>query len=635
MKRTNHLANTVAQLKRGTLKRILGVVDLFAIGYGDLGSSIYYALGVTALFALGATPLALALAGVVFICTALTYAEMTSAFHESGGSASFARHAFNDLISFIAGWGLLLDYIVTIAISAFAVGPYLGYFFSDLHLPAVQLVFTVALIAILFTMNVIGVKQSTRASLILTIFTVVVQAVVIAIGLSTLLDIDYIADHIRINVPNVSYSPTWPEFFKGVAMAMVAYTGIESIAQLAAEARRPVRTVPRAVILTMVTLLVVYLGISVVALSAVTPEDLGTKYLLDPVAAIVNALPHGKWILSPAIAIIAAIVLGVAANAGLIGASRLSFNMGEYYQLPRFFYTIHPRFRTPIVSLAFFAILAALVVLASGGDMSFLADLYNFGAMLAFLSAHLSLIVLRIRRPEMKRPFRAPLNIPFGKHSIPLTAIIGAIATLSVWCLIVITKPQGRYLGLAWMTFGLIMYFRYRKSSRLKATGHVAIEKIEIPDFKPMRVKSILVPTRGGTQTETMQMACEIAKLHGAKVTALQVIEIPASLPLDIEMPHRNALAEAILKRAEAIAREVGVPIELSIVRSRSMQETILEIAAKGKYDLLVLGALQSSREPKTKRMTPIVEEIIREAPCKVWICASEIDGREDATLLT
>jgi basic amino acid/polyamine antiporter, APA family len=630
----NQLSSTVAQLKKATLKRVLGVFDLFAIGYGDLGSSIYYALGVTALFALGATPIALALAGVVFICTALTYAEMSAAIHESGGSASFARHAFNDLISFIAGWGLLLDYIVTIAISAFAVGPYLSYFFGGLHQTSVQLVFTLALIAILFTMNVLGVKQSTRVSLILTVITVLVQAVVITVGLSALLDIDFIIKHVRIDVPNVSWSPTWGEFFKGVAMAMVAYTGIESIAQLAAEAQRPVRTVPRAVVLTMVILILIYLGISVVALSAITPHDLGTKYVLNPLAGIVDALPYGSKILSPLIAVIAAIVLGVAANAGLMGASRLSFNMGEFYQLPRLFYAIHPRFRTPFVSLAFFAILASFVVLASRGSMDFLADLYNFGAQLAFLSAHLSLICLRIKKPHLKRPFRSPLNIPFGKFSIPLTAIIGAISTFCVWCLVVITKPQGRYLGLAWMTFGLIMYFSYRKKRKLKPTGHVAIEQIEVPGYEPMEVKKILVPTRGGLQTETVQMACEIAKMHNAKVTALQVIEIPSSLPLDIQIPHRMMLAEAILKRAEAIAREIGVEIELTIVRSRSMPDTILEVTKKGKYDLLVLGALKSSREPKGKGMSAITDKILRRAPCRVWVCASEVEENAHAVLL-
>lgn len=620
----NPISNVVVQLKKETYKRVLGVFDLAAVGYGDLGSSIYYALGVTTLFSLGATPLALALAGLVFICTAMTYAEMTSAIHESGGSASFARHAFNDLISFIAGWGLLLDYIVTIAISAFAVGPYLAYFFSDLEKTPVLIIFTIVLIALLFGLNVIGVKQSTRVSLILTTITILVQVLVIAIGFSTLLNINYVIDHIRMNVPNVSWSPTTGNFFKGLAMAMVAYTGIESIAQLASESRKPIRTVPRALILTTCVLILIYQGISFVAFSAVSPQELGTTYLMNPIAGIVDALPFGSQILSPAIAIIAAVVLTVASIAGLMGASRLSFHLGQYYQLPRFFYAIHPRFRTPVVSLAFFAILASCVILISHGKMDFLADLYNFGAMVAFFFAHLSLIVLRIKKPGLRRPFRAPLNIPFGKFSIPLTAIIGAIAALSVWILVVTLKPAGRYLGLGWMAFGLVMYYIYRRRRKLHPAGHVSIENIEIPGYQSMKVHKILVPTEGETKTEALQMACQIAKLHKAKIIALQVIEIPSTFPLDIKTPHRTAIAEAALKRAEAIAREIGVEIELKIMHSRSILESILEETDKGKYDLLVLGSIKSHQELKGHGIGTITERILRSATCRVWVCATE-----------
>ncbi len=613
---------TVVQMHRGTLKRVLGVFDLFAIGYGDLGSSIYYALGITALFSLGATPISLALAGVVFVCTALTYAEMSSTFHESGGSASFARHAFNDLISFIAGWGLLLDYIVTIAISAFAVGPYLAFFYEPLQLPGVQISFSISLILLLFLMNVFGVKQSTRISLILTTFTILVQAVVIAIGFSTILDIDKIADQMRIGIAGQSWSPSWPEFIKGTAMAMVAYTGIESIAQLAAEAQRPARTVPRAVVLTMGVLIFIYLGISVVALSAVSPHDLGTKYILNPVAGIVDALPFGKYLLSPCIAILAAVVLSVAANAGMVGSSRLSFNMGEYYQLPRIFYRLHPRFRTPIVSLAFFSVVAGFIILASRGRMDFLADLYNFGAMLAFTSAHLSLLVLRVKKPHLKRPFRVPFNITVRGHSLPITAIIGCLATMSVWVLVVATKREGRYLGFAWMALGMGMYFYYRHIKKLEPMGHVSIEQIKIPGYKAMDVQRILVPTRGGKETETVQMACEIAKVHNAQVTAVQVIEIAASLPLDVSIPHRMAAAEVVLKRAEAIAQDLNVDIDFEIVRSRSIPDTILELARKGKYDLVVLGASKESRGPRDKGLGPIADRILKEAKCRVWVCA-------------
>jgi APA family basic amino acid/polyamine antiporter len=244
--------------------------------------------------------------------------------------------------------------------------------------------------------------------------------------------------------------------------------------------------------------------------------------------------------------------------------------------------------------------------------------------MLAFFSAHLSLIVLRIKKPDLKRPFRAPFNIRWGRYSIPLTALIGALATMSVWFLVVITKPEGRYLGFAWMAFGLIMYYQIRKRRRLQPMGHVVIEEVEIPGYQPMHVKKILVPTRGGTQTETVQMACEIAKLHNAEITALHVIEIPASLPLDIGIPHRLALAEAVLKRAEAIAGEIGVTLNLKILRSRSLPETIVDVADKGKYDLIVLGALISSKERRKSGMGPIPVQVLRKATCRVWVCMGE-----------
>jgi basic amino acid/polyamine antiporter, APA family len=613
----------IVRLDKNIFRRVLGIFDLFAIGYGDLGSSIYYALGITALYALGATPVALGLAGLVFVCTALTYAEMTSTFHESGGSASFARHAFNDLVSFIAGWGLLLDYIVTIAISAFAISPYLAYFFPHLKNIPIQLSFTVVLIIILLFLNIIGIRQSTRFSLVLMVLAVVTQLIIIAIGVGWLFDFSYITSHIHIGVPNVDWSPTWSEFWKGTAMAMVAYTGIESIAQLGSEAKKPARTVPKAVILTMVVLVVIYLGISVVALSALSPKDLGSKYVNDPLAGIVLALPFGSEVLAPWIGLLAAIILFVASNAGLVGASRLAYNLGEYYQLPIFFSRLHKKYRTPVISLVIFAVLASLVVIWGRGQLSFLADLYNFGAMIAFFSAHLSLIVLRVKQPGLFRPFKIPFNIRFGKYQIPITAIIGCLATMSVWFLVVITKREGRLLGLTWIGLGLIMYFIYRKRSKISSTAQVSIEKIKVPDYESINISNILVPTRGGAQTETVQMACEIAKTMGAKVTVVHIMEIPFSLPLDAQLPYRVSHGEAILKRSEAVARESHVEVQLKLLRSRSIVDSILDLLKTGEYDLLVMGAYRSRKEFAQKGLGSLTEKILKEAPCRVWVCAS------------
>lgn len=625
--------SAIPQIDKGSMKRVLGVFDLFAVGYGDLGSSIFYALGVTAFFALGATPIALMLAGVVFICTALSYAEMTALFHESGGSASFARHAFNDLISFVAGWGLLLDYVVTIAISSFTIGPYLANFIPSLQHDDMQLLFAIGIVAVLFVINYIGVKQSTRVSLMLMAFTVLTELFIIGLGVAVALNLPHVFAQMKIGVANVTWSPSWHDFMKGFAMAMVAYTGIESIAQLGSETRNPIRTVPRAIVLTMFVLVALYFGLSIVGLSVVSPEELGTTFKEDPITGIVKNLPVGGALLAPWVAVLAAVVLFVAANAGLIGASRLSYNMGEYYQLPRFFYKIHHRFRTPYVSLAFFAVAASVIIVLSRARMEFLADLYNFGAQIAFFSTHMSLIVMRIKKPRVTRPFKVPLNIKIKGYEIPITAVIGAIASLGVWMLVVVTKPDGRYLGFTWIAFGLLMYFLLRKRERISATAQVEIEKISMPEFKPLVIKHILVPLRSGTHIETVQIACELAKLHKAKLTAINVIEVPFSMPLDAPLQHRVQLAGQVLKAAEAIARESGLNIEMQIIRARSVSEAVIDLLKRGGHDLIVIGSMKTS-QARQKGLGPITEQILKEAPCRVWVCGTDFPNSKEVSLL-
>jgi basic amino acid/polyamine antiporter, APA family len=612
--------SNIPQLDKGTLKRVLGVFDLFAIGYGDLGSSIYYALGVTAFFALGATPIAMMLAGIVFICTALSYAEMSAAFHESGGSASYARHAFNDLISFVAGWGLLLDYIVTIAISAFTVGPYLIAFFPELKSAEVQILFTIGLIAVLLVMNIFGVKQSTRTSFLLMLFTVITQVLIILIGLFTAENIGKIISQISIGGTGPD-SPTWSEFIKGTAMAMVAYTGIESIAQLSSETKKPIRTVPRAIMITMAVVLFMYIGLSIIGFSVLTPYQLGHTYEEQPIAGIVANFPWGANFLLPWVGVLAAVTLFVSANAGLIGASRLSFNMGEYYQLPRFFHRLHPKFRTPYVALAFFAVLASVVVALSRARLSYLADLYNFGAQIAFFFTQMSLIMLRIKKPHMIRPFKVPFNITIKGRQIPIPAVVGALASFGVWLLVVITKPEGRYVGIAWIGLGLLMYWLYRRQQNISPMAQVVIEKIKIPEFHPLAIKHILLPLRNSTQTETVQVACELAKTYKGKITALHVIEVPFSLPLDTSMAHRVDMAGTVLKTAEAIALDEGVELEMMLVRARGISDAIIDVLKHNGYDLLLLESTKDPEKGGRSGMGAILTDLVQKSTCRTWIC--------------
>ncbi len=619
------MGEKVTQADKGHMKRSLGVGDLFAIGYGDLGSSIYYALGITAMYALGATPIALLIAGLVFVCTALTYAEMSSVMQEAGGSASFSRKTFNDLISFIAGWALLLDYIVTIAVSAYSVGPYLSYFFPALKLVSVKISFSIIIIFLMLILNIRGNKQSTRFSLILTMLTIVTQLVIVGIGIFTIVSLPEFIHHLVINGADKMWSPTWEQFLYGVVMAMVAYTGIESMAQLSAEAINPKKTVPKAIMLAMGLLLVVYAGVAVTALSAITPQELSTTYQEDPIAGIVSVLPIGKAVLGPWVGLLAAVILIVASNAGLIGASRLSFNMGEYFQLPKTFYNLHHKFKTPYVSLIFFGILASLVIVWSEGSLNALAELYSFGAMLAFFCAHCSLIFHRIRFPDVHRPFRAPLNIRIMGKDLSITAIIGALMTLAVWLLVIITKPNGRNFGMIWIVVGLAMYFMYRRHHKLSATGQISLEKIKVPKYKELSVQKILILTRGNLVPDTLVIGCNLAKKFGAEITLLHITEMPYVLPMNVSKMQQEVYAEEVLKKAQVFGMEKNVKMNVRMIRSRSITRTVCDLVEEEGFDLVILGSRTA------QSVGPVSAKILSSVKCRVWVCRpGRTDGIED-----
>lgn len=472
------------------LRRTLGVPALFSTGYGNVGSSIYYALGVTATFALGATPLALTLAGAFFVLTVLTYAEATVEVPEAGGASNFARRGFNELVSFITGWGTLLSYTVTISISSFSAAAYLSIFFPVLESTRADVVFAVVAIVLLMVLNIVGVSEAAIFSVIFAVVDLLTECVLVILGAIFLFDFPTLIKQVHWGT-----APTLSNFVHGAAFAMVAYTGIETISNMSEEASDPDHNVPRAYGVLIFAVLVLFAGISVVALSAMpvhvcSPTDaaagychpgqyttlLSTKYQTDPVAGIVRApgLPGPiRAVLLPMVAILASSILLIAANAGVLGASRLSFSMGTYHQVPEFLNRVHRRFKTPVISIVFFSLVAILIVLP--GDITQLTALYIFGATLGFTMAHAALIGMRWRETGQPRPgtFRLRLNIPIKGKKIPSTALVGGLGTLTVFVLIALSDAFGRYVGFGWMISGVIIYAVYRRRRGLSLTESV------------------------------------------------------------------------------------------------------------------------------------------------------------------
>lgn len=470
------------RLRQARLRRILGIPALFSAGYGDVGSSIYYGLGIVALVALGATPIALVAAGVIYVFNALTYAEGSAMLPEAGGSASFARHGFNDLGGFVGGWALILSYIATISVSANTIPPYLSLFWPALKDPLAGTAVTMGIILFLMALNFIGVRESTTLNIFF-----------IAIGIATQLGL-IIASVLliilvqpQVLIQHMFGAGNWPtagNLAFSIALACLAFTGVETISQMAQEARRPAQQVPRTYIMMIVVVLVLFTGISLSALAAMDPHVLADPvngWARDPVAGIAHNLPSPtlQAVFSPLVAILAAAILITATNAGVMGISRLGYNLSIHRQLPVLFGKLHLRFRTPYAAIFIFGGIALFLTIPGVFYNRFFADLgalYASGSLVSFAIAHAAIIALRIKRPDAPRPFKLRGNLLIRGHEIPVTAILGLLATSGVWVVLAGGQSFTRYASLAWMLAGLAVYYIYRRSQNLPLTGQTGTQ---------------------------------------------------------------------------------------------------------------------------------------------------------------
>jgi APA family basic amino acid/polyamine antiporter len=614
-------ARVARPIERG-LRRTVGVPGLFATAYGNVGSSIYYALGLVAAHALGLTPLVFILAGGLFALTAKTYAEGASMFPEAGGSSSFARHAFNEVASFFAGWALTLDYIITIAISAFFVPHYLGAFWPALNHNPGDIIGGAVTIALLTVLNIRGLRESASLNIGLAMLDLITQVLLVIFGAILVFNPSILLNQIHLGV-----APSYRELIFALSISMVAYTGIETVSNMAEEARDPNTDVPRTVNYVLIAVLGIFAGISIISIVAlpVTQDAhghystlLGTKYQNDPVLGIVSALGLGDGITTALryyVGILAATILVIATNAGMIGISRLSWSLAQHRQLPKVFARVHPKYGTPWFTLVVFGVLATLLLIP--GKTDFLGNLYSFGAMLSFTTAHAAVVALRYTHPEIPRPYRVPWNVRFRGGLLPLGAVLGGIGTFAAWASVVALHVEARTVGIAWMTVGLAGYFVYRRAQGLSPTECYRLPRAEAPaGFRELAYRSAIVPLVGrDVSGRTMRAAAKLVHAD-ATVDAIVFLEVPPQLPLDAGLEREEARALEMLEAARLRARDDKLKIRTAIVRTRSTGAGIVEEAKRRNAEVIYLdfaGALKPG-------LTATAGYVLEKRPCRVVI---------------
>jgi APA family basic amino acid/polyamine antiporter len=616
------------------LERVLGANALFSTAYGNVGSSIYYALGLVASFALGLTPVVFIITGFFFFCTAATYAEATTMYPEAGGSSSFARRAFNEFWSFIAAWAQMLTYIATIAISAFFVPHYLGgLFWSALRHSPGDIVFGCGVIAVLAAINIFGAKESTGVNILLAVVDFATQLLLVLIGVFLVFSPQTLVDNVHLGV-----APTWSDFILAIPIGMLAYTGIETISNMSEEARDEATTIPTAINRVRIAVFAIYFTLPAVALSALPvqqnaqgeyftrlglPEE-QNGYAGDPILGVVKTMDLGplQHIGEFYVGLLAATILFLATNAGIIGVSRLVYSMGIHRQMPDALRRLHPTFRTPWIGIIVFSTFAIVVILP--GQENFLGAIYSFGALLSFTMAHASVFRLRFKLPDFPRSYRGPGNITVRGYDIPLFAAVGGSFTAIAFVVIVGLNLAVAAAGVGWLAIGVLIYvaFRRRQGLDLTSTHKVAIPQ-PVTDHEA-EYDSVLVPLVDGRyDEEVMATASRLANRRRRGIHVLALVTVPNALPIDARMKEAEAAADTVIERAKIHGgRRVSGHMEK--IRAGQAGRRIIEEAADMRAAAIVLPLPR--RVGGASLFGKTLETVLSERPCRV-IIESSPDG--------
>ena len=619
----------MARKLRG-FERVLDAPSLFAVAYGEIASSLYIALGIVAATALGFTPLVLLVAGAVFVLVSLSYAEGTAALPEAGGAATFVRRAFNDLAGFVTGWVLFLDFLIVMALSALFVPHYLAGAVgqSSLRESPWDAVVGCAVIAVIAGVRVARRTRLHLGSLAVALLDLLVQGLLVVLGVALLLSPETLGDGLGF-----ASGQDWGDLAFALPLAMLAYTGLETVANLAEEATEPGRTLPRSLFSAIGLVVVVTVLIGAIGLSAYPVSNgetaLGEQWLEAPLVGIAasfdGSLP-GLLVdaLEVAVGISGALILVGAATTSFSGITRLTYSLAEHGSLPREFARLE---RRSVVSSEAIAIAAALAIglivlteLAAGGDPAFLASLYSFGVLIAFTAAQLAVVRLRMREPDLERPYRAWPNVSIRGRRVPVAALIGAPLTAAIFVLAMITHPGARYAGPVWLLAGLAVFVAVRRTRR-----RGLFEQVSPVGELPSRTEfeRILVPMKlGDIGEEMVATAIALAKERGSAIEAITVVRVPRKFALEGELPPDVAArVDASLEEARALGADHGVEVHGDVVRARSIGHAIVEEAERRDADLVILGSSPRWRR-QSRFFSPTVDFVLRNAPCEVLVVA-------------
>ncbi len=626
------------------LKRDVGWYGSFSMGYADVGADVFIALGLVTLYAGGRAPVAFLVAAITYVATGLAYAELATAYPYAGGAHIYSMKAFNDLAGFIAGWAVMLDYTVDIALFSIASAGYLTYFLpsafatgqvsiATLQIAWLGLIATV-LVIFLLLLNIVGIRSSSILNEVLVALGITVQATILIISLvlnfnwnsfsqqlvhlgvaNQFAGTDYIASLANIPLQN---------FLVAVTLAMSSFIGIESIAQAAEETKKPYRWIPRANKLSIIFVLIFAIGLSVAGIGGIGASTLSSSTNINnPVTAMAVAIPNIGLYVAPIVAFTGFSLCYVSTNTGIIGVSRVVFSMGRFRLLPRWFYKVHKVFRTPIRSILIFGAIGGALALT--GQLQLVANLYNFGALLSYIMVNISLIVLRNTEPETYRSWKVPGEISINWHGrrirFPPISVIGALSCTTIWLLIIVYHPLGRLLGVTWLFIGLLGFLLYRRLIGAPALSRETGKGIKPSGYTMNALALIRTPEDPDAVAEALKRALD----PRFSLTLFNVLDPSRITPAPGEIGHYDYLKrmeDAEQEDLEEIAKKLrgeGFKVQVRVAVG-PLLEVLRQEAESEANDSLVLLKRKTVKGDVEKERIDSVYSILSKYPGKLMV---------------
>ncbi len=638
------------------LAKSLGAPALFGIVQGFVAASVYFVVGLVAQRALGYTWLVFLAGGLLFALVVVSYVEGASLHQERGGATVIARFAFNELVSFVAGWAICLDYLILIAICAFGITDYAAVFWGELADGAPEFLLAAALVvAVAFWNARATAAPRYHRAVFIVLGDLALQLLIVGFGLLLLFEPEVLTDP-----ASVAGTPSVEDLLFAFPLVLVAFSGLDASSGLAGQVAIGRRGLRRLISVRLLAALVPYVGIALVASATLPVERLGeggpAGWIEAPMLGIVADFSQ-EWLregLRYVVAVSAILILAAACNAAMLGVSRLGYSLALNRQIPSRVGYLHPATATPVVIIGIGTLLATLLLLTA--DLEFLLGISAFGATAAFTIVCLSVCRLRWREPDRDRPYRMPFNVRLAGGELPLPAALGTLLSGAAFLALLAYHDRARWVGLGWMAFGVAVYVYYRISE-----DKPLLKRITVPEQVLTRKRteaeygSILVPVLGSElDDDIMQTAGRLASEEdedlgegGAVIEALWIFEVPLTLPLDTRVPEAELKrARAALARAKAVGEEYeGVEVATAVVRARRAGEAIVREAKRRGVEAIVLAAEQPVRTrggvllggKEGLRDTFVGETtryVINKAPCRVVLTAPPAAG-QDPTRVT